>query len=840
MDVVADVTVGVLTSIVYDVGKLVMNDFSIDSNLNEDEQENCKIGINAKIMTSLVEKYQLEKEIFLSLNDFFSTNYFCDIMEKYLLGYYWLNTSDKDLKSNYFSKEDLLQNIYIKYRDFATIPVDEEIFVSLMSDFIKIALECIFNMIPKEQRLNNTIAHYQIYNKLDQIMFILNEMKRSLNKDFKYSIINKNEPTNYEEIYKDYTKLLKNNRKMAHVYLLDNLEFSKFYVVPDLQRVANTDYERHGTVRIVSDYKDDNWKYVFDYTNFIYIIGGPGFGKSLFLNKIINDYNDMNFLNSNDYLVIYGDLKTYRFDENLQIEPILKFLQRCMINETGLDESKITVQMIQFYIDQGRCMILLDALDEVEKEKREILHKKIINYFESVNPNNKICITSRSRGFILDKVHSIYIIESLNMEKIEKYVDNIIKLHKFDKADKVSFMQQTEKLINRNFLNSFLILSLLLNIFKAERELPENKIELYQKCFDYISFKREKQKSSKRYKWDLVSYLMRENTFIELAKQCYPNNHEVEESIIIDTLCDKYSTKYASVVETNQAVEEFLNFCSERTELFVIGTKEKHFKFFHRSFFEYFYSQFIAFRLYTVEEMYNALRAFDVDSEVFELTISILKQKNEDKYQELIKYIFKRVNQENNDSDFMDAFNVLTLCIEVVDDIVFIDEYILLLKDKINLISKNIGSLLNDNIVSIICKNQKYIDDVLKCYEDLSIICIINYVFSIRIPDLTTTDVENIEKLNCIKTLRREIYRLYDMFFIRININNSNSVSSILNLTKEQLIELIDKNQFKYLFKNRLLNKMNNYFNVSQENQNEFKRQIVTYEKRMKRMYAKL
>ena len=51
-------------------------------------------------------------------------------------------------------------------------------------------------------------------------------------------------------------------------------------------------------------------------------------------------------------------------------------------------------------------------------------------------------------------------------------------------------MKQNKKLIDKVFLNSFLVLSLLVNIYKSEKELPENKLELYQKCFEYISNKR--------------------------------------------------------------------------------------------------------------------------------------------------------------------------------------------------------------------------------------------------------------------------------------------------------------------------------------------------------------
>lgn len=207
------------------------------------------------------------------------------------------------------------------------------------------------------------------------------------------------------------------------------------------------------------------------------------------------------------------------------------------------------------------------------------------------------------------------------------------------KVTKTAFLQQALNLVDKGFLNSFLVLSLLINIYKAERELPENKLELYQKCFEYISNKREKEKSQEKYNWNLISTLMKDNTFMELANLCLPNNRDVNKQVIKETLTRIYKTKYVSENETELAIDQFLIFCSDRTELFVPASGEDCFKFFHRSFFEYFYSQYIFIRLKTVEEIYNAWKMFDVDSEVFELTIAMIKQKDEMQYQALVEFL---------------------------------------------------------------------------------------------------------------------------------------------------------------------------------------------------------
>ena len=371
-------------------------------------------------------------------------------------------------------------------------------------------------------------------------------------------------------------------------------------------------------------------------------------------------------------------------------------------------------------MQRGRCIILLDALDEVEKEKRDELHSLVINYFKNQNPNNKICITSRSRGFIPEKDIEVFEIEALEATQIEKYVDNIIKLGKFDKEDRESFLAQSKILVEKGFLNSFLVLSLLINIYKAERELPENKLELYQKCFEYIANKREKEKSQEKFNWNLISILMKDNTFMELANLCLPNNSDVKGEKIKEVLTKIYKAKYVSENETELAVEQFLQFCSDRTELFVPASGEDCYKFFHRSFFEYFYSQYIFTRLQTIEDIYDALCMFDVDSEVFELTLAMYKQKNEIKYQELVEYTFNKINNGSlNKEERLIALNILILSLRVIDDELYKNQFVdFIVRNKIFCI-KNIKSIHNQSIiVDVIESKQEYSDKICTQYEN--------------------------------------------------------------------------------------------------------------------------
>ena len=509
---------------------------------------------------------------------------------------------------------------------------------------------------------------------------------------------------NFESIKKEYYNILKTKNSKAHIYLLDKFDFEKFYVPPILENdtsISNKNYI----------YKiNQKWTQIFSQCNIVYITGGAGYGKSLFLKKIINDYSELELFHSEEYLVIYGELKMFYPNNADSPISVKEFLQNSMKTSTLMDETKISMEFIEYYLKLGRCIILFDALDEVEKHKREKIHESIISFFKNQNPNNKVCITSRNRGFIPEKDIKAFSIAPLDNDQIAEYVDKIIALGKFEKDDEETFMEQAQVLIDKGFLNSFLILSLLINIYKAERELPENKLELYQKCFEYISNKREKDKMQNSYDWKAIMPLMKDNTFMELANMCFPNNTAVDKDKIKDELINIYKTKYICVADTENAVDEFLNFCSDRTELFIPAAVEDKFQFFHRSFFEYFYSQYIFLRCVNENEMLEKLMQFDIDSEVFELTVAMLKQKNEYKYQALIELMIKRASKEfevQDEEASYPVFNILIISMQVVDDALYQEEFLNILTKYNYKILKNIKKISNTNIIVNIFKTNE-------------------------------------------------------------------------------------------------------------------------------------
>ncbi|MCB8593860.1 hypothetical protein NE542_03665 [Faecalibacillus intestinalis] len=353
MEIAQSIGINVLAAIVYDVGKFL---FRTKSYKKEE-----LLNINNKFDKKFKKKYEM-----LYKNDDF--NYFLsipsnkDIIEKYIVS---LTTSniillEKDkFPITINSKNEVIDYLYLSLeKEFSknkkNIP-NKEIFSSFFEDYFNYVEEYFLNQLSNEGKIQLYLTRNMIYQLEGEMIFHIQELKKSIDKLIVLQIEN-NVQNNYKNIVDEYHRILRKNKEKSHVYLLDTLDFSKFYVPPYLRilydkiqlldnQMLSPKYRRQYTRHRRNYDSFDDWKHIFDYSSFVYVIGGPGYGKSLFLTKLINDCKNANFLNSEDYLIIRGDLKSYRFKDD-NPESVLDFLQNSMINETLMDEKDLSKEMI--------------------------------------------------------------------------------------------------------------------------------------------------------------------------------------------------------------------------------------------------------------------------------------------------------------------------------------------------------------------------------------------------------------------------------------------------------------------------------------------------------------
>lgn len=525
----------------------------------------------------------------------------------------------------------------------------------------------------------------------------------------------------------EYEQLLKDGNKEARVYLLGEFSMDKFYVRPKL--IYNFDspvfLEKESLYwsRSVDLRKDCFWNEIFLKNNVISIIGGPGYGKTLFLKNLICHFEELKIFDSKDYLVIYGNCKDYEYILNKHPNSFVDSLSY-LVNWYYLIDFEYIKEMVRYYIMRGRCIMLFDALDEVNSDRRENVQKSILNAIRFINPSNLVCIVSRERGFITKNFKANYRIPPLNNNDITKYVNKMVELGKFKKEDVEDFLKQARPMMEQGLLNSFLVLSLLVNIYNGESSLPETKLELYQKCYEYIYLKREdKIFKSKDYQEEGVleekrkklRSIMRLNTFYELARMCTPNNNDISKEKIEEELVPIYTNTYGNANEALYAVELFLTFCAERTELFVLsGTVsndkmvEDQYRFFHRAFCEYFYSQYIYTRENLPDRIFNQLTSLSVDSEVYELLLNTLKNQKQELYETLILLILDKMESDSNE-ERKTAVRILSICFTSIIEEHFRNRFICFLKNSPEWVVANIDCIMyQEEIAAYICSAREY------------------------------------------------------------------------------------------------------------------------------------
>jgi hypothetical protein len=591
------------------------------------------------------------------LNKFEVQNYFYTYVKYRTIKLPDSNSTKKITKVQFIL---ILTNVTYEYINKNCIIVcEKEKIEKLYNEILRQIEEKVIDKIPEEQSY--------LFNILTNIELLLTDINT------KEGLLTSNLcQSDYDTIISTYIKLLKNNHKDAHIYGIDIVKLDKFYVFPEL-KIARGD-------EVYEFKKIKSWEDIFTYSNIISIIGGPGYGKTTFIKSVILNYEKLNTYNADKLVPIYCDLKNYfDFKGDNKSYSIEDFLVQSMIEESNLNIREINIDILRNYLKRGRCLILFDALDEVTKEKRDDLQKRIISFFESLNQNNKIIITSRDRDFI-PRTEYVILISSLNKEQVKEYLIKMSNLSScnISKRDINPFLKQASQLIKSGFLTSFLLLSLLVNVYKSEQELPSTKNQLYKKCIEHIVRQRERKDKKTKFKFEQFNYiLLNDYTFEELSKLGEPNNNNVDTKTILEHLSNEYMVKYGNYINAYNSVDEFLKFCAERTDFYVKGTKENTFKFFHRSLYDYYFSKYLNRKYTETECLLNQLIKLPKDSEVFEILMQLLLDENYPRYKKLLVDVFQRgfTYACNNDICFKNYFEITTLMMNSVTEVDYINQY---------------------------------------------------------------------------------------------------------------------------------------------------------------------
>jgi predicted NACHT family NTPase len=218
----------------------------------------------------------------------------------------------------------------------------------------------------------------------------------------------------------------------------------------------------------------------------------------------------------------FADIEHWEKDKDL-----LAALKAEVEHNSGL---KIPSEYLENQLRQGRCLIMLDAFDELATDRgRRLLAEKVKNFIAAF-PDNKCLVTSRITGYSQQLADAgfehPFTIQKLSQEHIRtfigKWYENLAAIQakgeELDQAATASlFAEYQAKATNlirvildkknpgiRELAVNPMLLSLVALVHYVKYKLPEQRHRLYQECLDILI---EQWDTSKDVKFSLLDRL---------------------------------------------------------------------------------------------------------------------------------------------------------------------------------------------------------------------------------------------------------------------------------------------------------------------------------------------
>ena len=354
---------------------------------------------------------------------------------------------------------------------------------------------------------------------------------------------------------------------------------------------------------------------------YIVVLGDPGSGKTTLLKYIALIY-------SRGLKKVY---EKFGFEKCLlpvivPVSEIYSQTENKSFVETISDYYKIqgienTKNFIKENLDKGKCMVLLDGLDEIPAHQGRFSIARNIENFMRRYSNNRFIITSRIIGYEKINHDSIteYYVSLLDDNEIREFVynwftafekkvkkgmpENAIKKIVDDEARQLMYSINEDENIKDLARNPFL-LSLICLVQKSGYKLPRYRIELYKTIAETLFETWVMARSISIGKPPLTEardYKEGEKVLAPLALWMHENlsgGVEKEDKLkekIIEIMKKRGIPEYAAI----NTVDKFFEYLAEQTQLIIPKGKD-YYGFRHLSF-----EEFLAARALIMKEKYN-------------------------------------------------------------------------------------------------------------------------------------------------------------------------------------------------------------------------------------------
>lgn len=416
----------------------------------------------------------------------------------------------------------------------------------------------------------------------------------------------------------------------------------------------------------------------FDFGNKIVLIGGAGFGKSTSLNYLFCNYERMY---GSYALKIKIDLKEYAKDIGVKKKNLLwcittEFLRKIKHTKLNFDEIQT---VLADYLDKGKCLIILDALDEIPTlSVRNKVRDEIANFCE-IYYLNRFIISTREAGYLRNRFDDTFLhirINQFNSGQIKKYSENWYNSYYEEQNEFDEFWEKFEQEVKRarceSIISNPIMLILALVIFDVGKNLPTKRIEFYQKCIDTFLTERENIKAA---------FILEENTKsiltmnLTIPKIAFYRFEHINENIsykfnyleLEKAVYNAIGVSDTDILNWGVAVKQYIKYLVERTEL-VREIDEDLYDFAHKTFYEYFLAFYFC-KMYENDKLIDLLEEWIGDSNYDELARLIIEEviQNNDPRQHdfIMKYLLEKLKMPSENRYMNKKLDIFSIIVDL-------------------------------------------------------------------------------------------------------------------------------------------------------------------------------
>ena len=467
------------------------------------------------------------------------------------------------------------------------------------------------------------------------------------------SVINKG--SNSRFYTSDYTEIILEHHKICFAEYniikftgIDGAENKKEYKLKDLY-VPNDFYLDLSTKFItenkiyekeILEIKQTKISYLnmLNISNRLVILGGAGYGKSTFLEYLFCYYDDI--YGKKDILKVKLNLKDIvkKIDNNFDIERcICDEMRKRVVNKFN---NELIEKVVIDYLCAGKCLILFDALDEIDVLSKRIDIRVEINNFCNKYILNKFIITSREVGYLKNQFDNTFLhlrISPFDDHQIREYCGRWFKFQHIkinEKINKKYIKEQVDKFMNEvnkarclELINNPIMLVLSLIVFKVENKLPHAKIDFYKKCINTFLTQREESKGA--FDMELIANIYCGELVMPTIAYYKNENEKSNEDYKFSVEDIKTLTFKAIEIDGKEKIKwmyrvtKFVEYLKERTELIKEIDEGKN-DFTHKSFQDYFLAVYYS-RCIPHDELMLFIKSSIADASNHELAVLIIQ-----------------------------------------------------------------------------------------------------------------------------------------------------------------------------------------------------------------------